>query len=242
MFNLTGKRALVTGSTQGIGYEIARVLRAYGAEVYIHCSRDEVKARDIAAELKSDLWVTGDLGDSECVKRIFEKTGALDIVVANASVQFRAPWNEISAEEFERQINVNLRSTLELMQSYVPAMQAKKWGRFLAVGSVQQYRPHIHMAVYAASKCAIQSLVHNVAKQVAKDGVTVNSLVPGVIATPRNNEALSDAEYAKAVLSGIPAGFAGQPSDCAGAALLLCSDAGRYITGIELPVDGGMKL
>lgn len=242
MFNLTGKRALVTGSTQGIGYEIARVLRAYGAEVYIHCSRDEVKARDIAAELKSDLWVTGDLGDLECVKRIFEKTGALDIVVANASVQFRAPWNEISAEEFERQINVNLRSTLELMQSYVPAMQAKKWGRFLAVGSVQQYRPHIHMAVYAASKCAIQSLVHNVAKQVAKDGVTVNSLVPGVIATPRNNEALSDAEYAKAVLSGIPAGFAGQPSDCAGAALLLCSDAGRYITGIELPVDGGMKL
>lgn len=242
MFNLTGKRALVTGSTQGIGYEIARVLRAYGAEVYIHCSRDEVKARTIAAELKSDLWVTGDLGDSECVKRIFEKTGALDIVVANASVQFRAPWNEISAEEFERQINVNLRSTLELMQSYLPAMQAKKWGRFLAVGSVQQYRPHMHMAVYAASKCAIQSLVHNVAKQVAKDGVTVNSLVPGVIATPRNNEALSDAEYAKAVLSGIPAGFAGQPSDCAGAALLLCSDAGRYITGIELPVDGGMKL
>ena len=242
MFNLTGKRALVTGSTQGIGYEIARVLRAYGAEVYIHCSRDEVKARAIAAELKSDLWVTGDLGDLECVKRIFEKTGALDIVVANASVQFRTPWNEISAEEFERQINVNLRSTLELMQSYVPAMQAKKWGRFLAVGSVQQYRPHMHMAVYAASKCAIQSLVHNVAKQVAKDGVTVNSLVPGVIATPRNNEALSDAEYAKTVLSGIPAGFAGQPSDCAGAALLLCSDAGRYITGIELPVDGGMKL
>lgn len=242
MFNLTGKRALVTGSTQGIGYEIARVLRAYGAEVYIHCSRDEVKARAIAAELKSDLWVTGDLGDLECVKRIFEKTGALDIVVANASVQFRAPWNEISAEEFERQINVNLRSTLELMQSYVPAMQAKKWGRFLAVGSVQQYRPHMHMAVYAASKCAIQSLVYNVAKQVAKDGVTVNSLVPGVIATPRNNEALSDAEYAKTVLSGIPAGFAGQPSDCAGAALLLCSDAGRYITGIELPVDGGMKL
>jgi NAD(P)-dependent dehydrogenase (short-subunit alcohol dehydrogenase family) len=242
MFNLTGKRALVTGSTQGIGYEIARVLRAYGAEVYIHCSRDEVKARAIAAELQSDLWVTGDLGDSECVKRIFEKTGALDIVVANASVQFRTPWNEISAEEFDRQINVNLRSTLELMQSYVPAMQAKKWGRFLAVGSVQQYRPHMHMAVYAASKCAIQSLVHNVAKQVAKDGVTVNSLVPGVIATPRNNEALSDAEYAKAVLSGIPAGFAGQPSDCAGAALLLCSDAGRYITGIELPVDGGMKL
>ena len=242
MFNLTGKRALVTGSTQGIGYEIAKVLRAYGAEVYVHCSMDEVKAQDIAAKIGSGLWVTGDLGDSECVKRICEKTGELDIVVANASVQFRTPWSEISAEEFDRQINVNLRSTLELMQAYIPAMQAKKWGRFLAVGSVQQYRPHMHMAVYAASKCAIQSLVHNVAKQVAQDGVTVNNLVPGVIVTPRNDEALADAEYAKKVLSGIPAGFAGQPSDCAGAALLLCSDAGRYITGVELPVDGGMKL
>ena len=242
MFNLTGKRALVTGSTQGIGYEIAKVLRTHGAEVYIHCSKDEVKAQAVAAEIGSGLWVTGDLGDSECVKRIYEKTGELDIVVANASVQFRTPWSEISAEEFDRQINVNLRSTLALMQSYIPAMQAKKWGRFLAVGSVQQYRPHMHMAVYAASKCAIQSLVHNVAKQVAKDGVTVNNLVPGVIVTPRNDEALANVEYAKKVLSGIPTGFAGQPSDCVGAALLLCSDAGRYITGIELPVDGGMKL
>ena len=242
MFNLTGKRALVTGSTQGIGYEIVKVLRTHGAEVYIHCSKDEAKAQAVAAEIESGLWVTGDLGDSECVKRIYEKTGELDIVVANASVQFRTPWSEISAEEFDRQINVNLRSTLELMQSYIPAMQAKKWGRFLAVGSVQQYRPHMHMAVYAASKCAIQSLVHNVAKQVAKDGVTVNNLVPGVIVTPRNDEALANVEYAKKVLSGIPTGFAGQPSDCAGAALLLCSDAGRYITGIELPVDGGMKL
>lgn len=242
MFDLKGKRALVTGSTQGIGYEIAKVLRAYGAEVYVHCSMDEVKAQAIAAEIESGLWATGDLGDSECVKRIYEKTGELDIVVANASVQFRTRWDKISAEEFDRQINVNLRSTLELMQSYIPAMQAKKWGRFLAVGSVQQYRPHMHMAVYAASKCAIQSLVHNVAKQVAQDGVTVNNLVPGVIVTPRNDEALADAEYAKKVLSGIPAGFAGQPSDCAGAALLLCSDAGRYITGVELPVDGGMKL
>jgi NAD(P)-dependent dehydrogenase (short-subunit alcohol dehydrogenase family) len=164
MFNLTGKRALVTGSTQGIGYEIAKVLRTHGAEVYIHCSKDEAKAQAVAAEIGSGLWVTGDLGDSECVKRIYEKTGELDIVVANASVQFRTPWNEIPVEEVDRQINVNLRSTLELMQSYIPAMQAKKWGRFLAVGSVQQYRPHMHMAVYAASKCAIQSLVHNVAK------------------------------------------------------------------------------
>ena len=98
------------------------------------------------------------------------------------------------------------------------------------------------MAVYAATKCAIQSLVNNVAKQVAKDGVTVNNLIPGVIDTPRNTTALSDSEYAKKVVDGIPMGIVGEASDCAGAALLLCSDAGRYITGIELTVDGGMKL
>lgn len=242
MFDLKGKKALVTGSTQGIGYAIAKILHAHGAKVYIHGSNDEQKTQRIAAQIGSDLWVTGDLGDADCVERIYKKTGALDIVVANASVQFRTPWNEISSKEFERQINVNLRSTLDLMQTYIPDMQAKKWGRFLAVGSVQQYRPHPHMAVYAASKCAIQSLIHNVAKQVAADGVTVNNLIPGVIETPRNDAALADLEYKNKILSGIPAGFVGVPDDCTGAALLLCSNAGRYITGIELPVDGGMKL
>ncbi len=242
MFDLTGKRALVTGSTQGIGYAIAKTLSRYGAQVYIHCSADDEKAKRISAELGTGLWVTGDLGVQGCVEKLYEKTGGLDIVAANASVQFRTPWDEIPSEEFDRQINVNLRSTFELMQAYIPGMQAKKWGRFLAVGSVQQYRPHAQMAIYAASKCAIQSLVHNVAKQVACDGVTVNNLVPGVIETPRNDAALADAGYARKVLAGIPAGYAGKSDDCAGAALLLCSDAGRYITGTELVVDGGMSL
>ena len=242
MFDLTGKRALVTGSTHGIGYAIAKAFHNYGAKVYVHCSENETKAQTIASEIGSGLWVTGDLGNTDSVNKIYEKTKDLDIVVANARVQFRAPWNAISSDEFDRQMTVNFHSTLKLMQTYIPAMQVKKWGRFLTVGSVQQYRPHPNMAVYAASKCAVQSLVHNVAKQVAMDGVTVNNLVPGVIITPRNDAALADAEYAKKVLAGIPTGFAGQPSDCIGAALLLCSDAGRYITGIELPVDGGMKL
>ncbi len=242
MFDLTGKRALVTGSTQGIGYAIAQILHEHGAEVYIHGARDTVKAEKAAKSLSCDRFITADLSEDGAVEAIYKKTGELDIVVANASIQIRKAWTQITHEEFKEQINVNLRATLDLMQAYIPAMQRNKWGRFLVIGSVQEYRPHEQMAVYAASKCALQSLVHNVAKQVAKDGVTVNNLVPGVIVTPRNDKALADAEYAKKVLSGIPASFAGQPSDCAGAALLLCSDAGRYITGIELPIDGGMKL
>lgn len=242
MFDLTGKRALVTGSTQGIGYAIARALAEHGAEVYIHGARDAEKAKKAAALISTDRFITVDLSKENAAREIFEKTGPLDIVVSNVSVQTRREWTKITHEEFDRQIRINLRATLDLMQIYIPLMQEKKWGRFLTVGSVQQYCPHKDMAVYAASKCAMQSLVHNVAKQVAKDGVTVNNLVPGVIETPRNEAALSDSEYAKAVLSGIPTGFIGTPDDCAGAALLLCSNAGRYITGIELPVDGGMKL
>lgn len=242
MFDLKGKRALVTGSTQGIGYAIAKCLLEHGAEVYIHCANDSEKAERIAQELGTGLFITGNLEKTDTVEKIYEVTGPLDIVVANASVQVSAPWVKITDSEFSYQTDVNLRSTLKLMQIYIPKMQERGWGRFLAVGSVQQYRPHKDMAVYAASKCAIQSLVENVAKQVAIDGVTVNNLIPGVIGTPRNDDALADAEYKSRVLSGIPAGFIGEAEDCAVGALYLCSEEARYVTGTELVIDGGMKL
>ena len=242
MFNLKGKTALVTGSTQGIGYAIAKALIVAGADVYIHCSKDAEKAKRIAAELGSELYVTADLSREDAADKLFAATGALDIVVANASVQYRREWQAIDKTEFDSQVDVNLRSTLALMQRYIPEMQKRGFGRFVTVGSVQEYRPHVNMALYAATKCAVFSLVKNVAKQVAKDGVTVNNLVPGVIATPRNEAALSDPEYAAKVMAGIPAGYAGEAEDCAVAALLLCSPEGRYITGAEICVDGGMSL
>ena len=242
MFDLKGKRALVTGSTQGIGYAIAKALIEHGAEVFIHCSADEDKARGVAAELGSSLWCVGNLSDELAVSRIRELTGSLDIVVANASVQIRKEWSAISSDEYRLQMDVNYYSTLQLMQAYIPDMQRGGWGRFLAIGSVQEKKPHVNMAVYAASKCAIKSLTQNVAAQVAKDGVTVNMIAPGVIATPRNDGALADKEYAQKVLSGIPAGFVGEPCDIAASALLFCSEEGRYINGAELYIDGGMAV
>ena len=98
------------------------------------------------------------------------------------------------------------------------------------------------MAVYAASKCGQMSLVDNLARQLAADGITINNLSPGVIATPRNDAALGDAEYAKKVMEGIPMRYAGTAEDCAAPILLLCSEEGRYITGTDLIVDGGMHL
>ncbi len=248
MFELNGKRALVTGSTQGIGFAIAECLAAHGAEVVIHGAAGTEKCRRAAAAILEKnpsaklITAAADLSDPAGADRLFAEIGEMDILVLNASIQIRKKWIDITPEEVEKQLQVNFKSSLRLIQLCEPHMEAAGWGRILTVGSVQQYKPHRDMAVYASSKAAQMNLVTNLAKQLAPFGITVNNLAPGVIATPRNDAALADAEYAKQVLAGIPAGFAGTPEDCAGAALLLCSDAGRYITGIDLVVDGGMKL
>ena len=242
MFDLTGKRALITGSTQGIGLAIAKGFRAAGAEVIIHGATSEDKCIAAMREAGCNQHIVKNLADADAADVIYAATGDVDILVLNASVQYRKAWNEITAEELNTQIAVNFSASLALMQKYFPYMKAQNWGRILTVGSVQQYRPHKDMAVYAASKDAQMSLVRNIGKQVAPFGITVNNLCPGVIATPRNEDALNDAAYREKVLAGIPAGFAGEAEDCAPAALYLCSDEARYVTGSEIIVDGGMHL
>lgn len=243
MFNLSGKKALITGSTQGIGEAIARCFAENGAEVFIHGATSMEKCRRVSDDIGvAATPVVVNLDDADCADKLYAQTGDVDILVLNASVQFRNPWNAITAEELQTQVNVNFRASLMLIQKYALAMLERGWGRIVLVGSVQQYKPHKDMAVYAATKEAQISLMKNLSAQFAGKGVTVNGLAPGVIATPRNDAALSDPEYAKVVYSKIPVGYAGEPRDCAGAALLLCSDAGRYITGIDLIVDGGMHL
>lgn len=243
MFNLKGKRALVTGSTQGIGKAIAALLALQGAAVIVHGSTSEEKCRKAAAEMQGNTEIAVvNLSEPDCAERLYEKTGDVDILVLNASVQFRKAWDEITPEEFDTQINTNLKASLMLIQKYAPHMKEQNWGRIVTVGSVQQHKPHKDMAIYAASKCGQMSLVNNLAKQLAPFGITINNLSPGVIATPRNDAALADPVYCKQVLAGIPMGYAGESEDMAAAALLLCSNEGRYITGTELIVDGGMHL
>lgn len=242
MFDLTGKKALVTGSTQGIGYAIASCLAEHGAAVFVHGARNMEKCCRAAANIPCSQPVTADLSEAESGRNLYRQTGNVDILVLNASVQVRKPWNQITAEEFELQVRVNLLRTLELMQLYGDHMAKQGWGRIVAVGSVQQYKPHPEMGVYAATKDAQYNLVRNIAKQMAPYGVTINNMSPGVIATPRNEEALSDPNYSKKIMAGIPCGYAGNAEDCRGGVLLLCSEEGRYITGTDLIIDGGMHL
>ncbi len=247
MFDLTGKRALVTGSTQGIGFAIAECLAAQGADVIVHGSKSYEKCANAAERIfptaRGTLGIAvSDLSTKDGAEKLYAAVGDVDILVLNASVQFRKKWDEITAEEMEIQLQTNFKSSFRLIQLCAPYMEKNHWGRVVTIGSVQEYKPHKDMAVYASSKAAQLNLVTNLAKQLAPLGVTVNNLAPGVIATPRNEAALADPVYSKQVMAGIPAGFAGDAKDMAGAALLLCSDEGRYITGVDLVVDGGMKL
>ncbi len=250
LFDLSGRSALVTGSSRGIGRGIALAFAQAGANVAIHATASCDKAQEVVREVEAlgvkSVVIMEDLGDDDAPARIHNSVtaafGQLDILVCNASVQIPELWTETSREHFEQQINVNLRSTFELIQLAIPPMQKRGWGRVLTVGSVQESVPHPHMVVYAATKCAQTSLVRNLAKELAPHGVTINNLAPGVIGTDRNLGRLADEDYKQKVLGRIPASRIGTPDDCAGAALLLCSEAGCYITGHSLYVDGGMNL
>ena len=248
--SLRGKNALVTGSTQGIGQAIALALAEQGANVLIHGRNEAVAGRQTVEDVRA-LGVSSELSLVDLllpdavqwlVQAAQEKLGDIDILVLNASVQIRRPWGEVTPEEFSEQTIVNWQRTLELIQAFAPAMQQKRWGRILTIGSVQQQKPHPQMIAYAASKAAVVNMVKNLAAQLAPDGITVNNLAPGVILTDRNTDALADDAYREQVRSRIPVGFFGEVHDCSGLALLLCSETGRYITGQDIFVDGGMSL
>ncbi|QYY35519.1 SDR family oxidoreductase [Ruficoccus sp. ZRK36] len=250
LFDLSGRTALVTGSSRGIGHAIALTLARAGANVAIHATSSCDKAKAAAAEVEKfgvkSAVVMEDLGADGAPGRIYEAVtaafGKLDILVCNASVQIPEPWLEINLEHFHQQVNVNLRSTFELLQLVVPGMKERGWGRILTVGSVQESVPHPDMLVYAATKCAQTSLMRNLAKQLAPDGIILNNLAPGVIGTDRNLGRLADEAYKEVVMGKIPVRRIGEPVDCAGTALLLCSDAAGYLTGQNIYVDGGMSL
>ena len=237
------KKALVTGSSRGIGRAIAIALAQDGYEVILHCAGNVAKAEEAKAQIEADggtaKIIKADLCDLDATRTLAQQAGDVDVLVLNASLQVPEQWSKINTEDCQKQLNCNFVSSLLLIQAFAPGMQKKGWGRIITIGSVQERKPHPNMLIYSASKAAQTNMVQSLSLQLAKDGITVNNIAPGVIYTDRNVEALSDAAYAQKVTATIPVGFYGEPEDCAGMVRLLCSEAGRYITGQSIYIDGG---
>lgn len=242
MFELNGKTALVTGSTQGIGFEIARMLSKHGAAVFVHGASSMEKCCSASKRIPNSVPVRADLLKYAEVDKLYDQTGNVDILVLNASVQYKKRWDECTLEDFDNQMNCNVKSTYLLMRKYVPAMKEKGWGRIVTIGSVNQHNQHPELPLYGVTKAAQMKLVLSVAKDIAPYGITVNNVSPGAIDTPRNAEVLENLKFKKKVENSIPCGYIGIPEDVTPVVLMLCSKEGRYITGADIKIDGGMSL
>ena len=250
MFEMNGRLALITGSNRGIGRAILLALAKQGANVYVHCRKDAPSARETAECARAmgvdAECVFGDLSGANAAEQIGEQMrstmGMPDILVLNASYQIRNSWDRICTEDFDLQMRIDFFSSIQLIQVCAPHMLEQKWGRIVVIGSVQQAKPHPEMIVYAGAKQAQMSMVENLSLQFAGSGVTVNNVAPGTIYTDRNTQVLQDPAYLKKCENDIPMGYIGNPEDCAAPVVMLCSEESRYITGINLYVDGGKHI
>jgi NAD(P)-dependent dehydrogenase (short-subunit alcohol dehydrogenase family) len=240
------KTAFVTGSSRGIGRAIAIRLAQDGYKVLVHGAGNIAKAEETKSIIEQNggcaELIISDLTDLDKTRELCEKVKEIDVLVLNASLQYRTPWQEITQDACYEQLNCNFVSSMMLIQAVANNMKKNRWGRIVTIGSVQEAKPHPDMLVYSASKAAQTNMMQSLSLQLAKDGITVNNVAPGVIYTDRNVEALSDSEYAKKVTDSIPVGFYGEPEDCTGIVSLLCSEEGRYITGQNIFVDGGKSV
>ena len=257
-FSMRGRRALVTGGSVSIGRAIALAFCDAGADVAIHHARaaDTAFGKADAAEetaalirergrraalIEADFETSGEA--RRTVHAAEQALGGVDVLVVCASIQYRTPFEEVTPEQIERQIQINFRASVELLQAALPPMKARGWGRVLTLGSINQTRPEPVLSIYAALKSAQHNLAINLARQYAPFGVTVNNLSPGLVATERNRWRRDNAgEWATIEQNANPMHRAGTPEEMAGAALLLCSEAGSFITGADLQATGGRHL
>ena len=249
-FDLTGRTALITGSTIGIGFAIAESLAAAGANIVLNGIEDSETAQasiDVLETAGQKAWYCQtDLSKRGAAHALYkaatEKSGAIDILISNAAIQFGQKLPEIGENEMDLQFATNFKASLQLIQLVLPHMKTQGWGRVITIGSVQEENHNSNFIVYAALKKAQTHFVCNLAKEYGRFGITFNNIAPGIIDTRRNKDFLSSPENRDSSVSKIPCGRLGKAEDCAGAALLLCSEAGSYINGSNQFIDGGLRL
>jgi 3-oxoacyl-[acyl-carrier protein] reductase len=244
MFDLTGKGALVTGASGGIGKAIAKALHAQGAKVAISGTRREA-LEELAAEMGEGVFVTPcNLGDPEQVSKLVGEAeaalGSLDILVNNAGITRDNLALRLKDEDWDQVLSVNLKSTFKLSQAAMRGMMKRRFGRIINITSIVGVTGNPGQSNYAAAKAGIIGMSKSLAQEVASRGITVNCVAPGFIATPMT-DVLSDDQKAR-LLTGIPLERLGSPEDIAAGVLYLASNEGGYVTGQTLHINGGMAM
>lgn len=244
MFNLDGKKALITGATGGIGAAIAKTLHAAGAEVAISGTRAE-KLEALAGELDERVHVVAaNLSDRASVDQLAKDAaaamGGVDILVNNAGITKDNLAMRMKDEDWDSVMQVNLESSFRLIKALMRGMMKSRWGRVVNITSVVGVTGNPGQANYCASKAGMIGMSKSLASELASRGITVNCVAPGFIGTPMT-DVLSEEQKA-AITSGIPSGELGDPNDIANAVLYLASAEAKYVTGQTLHVNGGLAM
>ena len=244
MFDLTGKNALVTGASGGIGGAIAKALHAQGATVALSGTR-VAPLEALAAELGSRAHVLPcNLSDAEAVaaltKQAIEAMGSVDILVNNAGITRDNLFMRMSDDEWSSVLEVNLTSTMRLCKGAIRGMMKARWGRIINISSIVGATGNPGQANYAASKAGVVGMSKSIAYEVASRGITVNCVAPGFITTAMTDKLNDDQK--SGILTQVPAGRMGDAEEIAAAVVYLASQEAGYVTGATLHVNGGMAM
>lgn len=243
LFDLTGRRALVTGSSQGIGFALAKGLAAAGAEVVLN-GRDQAKLALAAAQIPGAQVLAFDATKHDEVRTAVDafeaEVGPIDILINNAGMQHRSPLEDFPAEAFERLLQTNIASVFHVGQAVARHMIGRKRGKIINIASVQTALARPSIAPYTATKGAVGNLTKGMATDWAKHGLNCNAIAPGYFDTPLNAALVADPAFSAWLEKRTPAGRWGNVEELVGAAIFLSSDAASFVNGHILYVDGGI--
>ncbi len=238
---LDGRKALVTGASSGLGLACAQALAAEGVQVVLASRSAERLEAAVAAIGGSASWIAADVSDTEAATALVadatERLGGLDILICNAGGPPAGNFESTDLAAYEPALRLNLLSTVALCTAAVPAMRAQGWGRVVAVTSITVREPNPRLILSNTARAGVTGFLKTLAREVAADGVTVNSIQPGLHATDRLKSVYGD--DIDEVMARTPSGRLGDPADFGQVAAFLCSEAAGYITGAAVPVDGG---
>jgi glucose 1-dehydrogenase len=246
---MQGKIALVTGSGQGIGRAVAVRLAQEGAKVIVNDLHDDTRAEQTLADVRAagsdGCIVAGDVSVTEVgrqlIARGIQQMGRIDVLVNNAGVEHNASFLDVTDEDYDRVLDINLKGAFFITQAFVAHLRdTQRGGRIVNISSVHEELPFPHFTSYCASKGGMKMMMRNLAIELAPLGITVNNVAPGAVGTAINDKLLHNPAQLNALLGNIPLKRLGKPLDVANAVLFLASPEADYITGTTLYVDGGL--